>query len=98
MSCHHTEGPGHDCSYVDARNALIPVAQREVLRALGPALDDHDAHSVRYAKDFSRLFFRAMDRLWSEHMAGAPIPVHRGRKHGQTRPVPPAEPISIEID
>lgn len=26
-TCTHTEGPLHDCAYVDAINALIPLAR-----------------------------------------------------------------------
>lgn len=31
--CTHTDGPQHDCRYVDARNALIPSAERFALEA-----------------------------------------------------------------
>lgn len=27
-ACDHTDGPAHNCAYVDARNALIPTALR----------------------------------------------------------------------
>ena len=35
--CGHTEGPHHDCDYVDAVNKLIPVAER----AAGARLQDY---------------------------------------------------------
>jgi hypothetical protein len=61
MACNHTEGPGHNCAYVDARNALIPEAEAEAdlferVRSPGrPSMAD-DAR-------WGGAFLRAMERL-----------------------------------
>lgn len=60
-TCEHPDGPKHSCSYVDARNRLIPVAEafaRGVVRASG----NDDPNNMR----FSRLFMGEMTRLWEE--------------------------------
>jgi len=62
MFCTHTEGPHHDCRYVEERNKLIPVAERLALQAVGeppPGFDD-PAYDAR----FGVAFLRAMDLLW----------------------------------
>lgn len=67
--------PGHDCAYVDARNALIPEAMRVARR-------ETEAEKVRRSKLFdpnerawsdaaqqqyeSRAFLSAMTRLWDQ--------------------------------
>jgi hypothetical protein len=53
--CAHPEGPFHDCSYVNARNALIPQAMQEA----GPDMTIGE-------KSQSQRFCENMDRLWSE--------------------------------
>ena len=57
--CKHSDGEHHSCSYVDARNRLIPAAERAVY-AKTAGVDD-PAGMLRM-----RTFFSEMDRLWME--------------------------------
>lgn len=50
--CKHTEGPYHDCKYVDARTALIPKASQIADRIF------HPSHP-----DWTIAFHAAMERL-----------------------------------
>lgn len=52
--CLHHEGPGHDCAYVDARNALIPAADLAARQACNQA-----AVSMG-SPHYGRVFFAAM--------------------------------------
>jgi hypothetical protein len=62
VNCRHTEGPRHDCRYVDARNELIDtadrIARREVERLpLSDGAKENRAASV---------FIRVMQELAKE--------------------------------
>lgn len=61
MTCNHTEGPGHDCAYVDARNALIPAAERLTDQAVGPLAPDATPFDVAR---WGATFLKTMDKLW----------------------------------
>jgi hypothetical protein len=56
-TCKHPDGARHDCSYVDARNRLIPAAIMNAGRVVFP---DGDPTGSRRAVEF----LREMDRLW----------------------------------
>jgi hypothetical protein len=56
--CRHTDGPEHDCSYVDARNALIPAAERHANKFV-PISSDSE-----FAARWTLAFMTEMDRLW----------------------------------
>ena len=58
-TCKHSDGEQHDCAYVDARNRLIPEAERAVYAKTAGA--DDPAGMLRM-----RTFFAEMDRLWAE--------------------------------
>lgn len=58
--CGHTEGPGHDCAYVEWRNSLIPHAERFADTAVGRVTDE-DAPEAR--DRWNRAFLAQMDRL-----------------------------------
>ena len=84
-TCKHTEGlieemgkPSyrlpcdvHDCAYVDARNALIPEAEKiadQMLRDLNAGRSlalQLTPGSVAYKSEWSRRFMAAMDFLWA---------------------------------
>lgn len=55
MPCRHTEGPLHDCEYVNARNELIPDAV---------FLADEEVGADADAEEWGVAFLKAMDRLW----------------------------------
>lgn len=54
----HGEGPYHNCTYVDRRNSLIPVAQQEALNTVA-GMSQGLARELRY----QRVFHDAMNRL-----------------------------------
>lgn len=59
--CSHPDGAFHDCGYVEARNRLIPTAQRMAHESLiGTTFSNEPAADMRY----SRAFMGAMTRLW----------------------------------
>ena len=58
-TCRHSDGEYHSCAYVDARNRLIPEAERAVYAETAGTEDP--AGMLRM-----RAFFANMDRLWSE--------------------------------
>lgn len=62
-TCQHTEGPGHDCEYVDARNRLIPEAA-EYARTMARKLYPNDL--VKRETAFNRLFHQRMKELAKE--------------------------------
>lgn len=62
--CCHTEGPHHQCGYVDQVNSLIPVAERLAFETVG--LMDR----IR----FSHAFAIAMQRLCEERGLRRPPP------------------------
>lgn len=58
--CSHTDGRGHDCAYVEARNKLIPIAEREADELVRSRLGlGGEARSAFW----SRCFHDAMARL-----------------------------------
>lgn len=74
-NCNHEEGyikddhgvrvrrvPGHDCAYVNARNALIPEAERVANRDALMEVPEGDA-SPRYKSVWDRKFHAAMNNL-----------------------------------
>ena len=84
-NCDHTEGlvqmPGlpttrlpvdkHDCAYVNARNALIPEAEKiadDYVKAhnasVSVAFQWKEGDTV-YKNEWSRRFISAMDQLWA---------------------------------
>lgn len=62
MSCRHNEGPCHDCSYVDRRNALIPLAEASADVECGGRFKFHRESDI-WAIKWSAAFHRAMTRL-----------------------------------
>lgn len=54
LDCKHSDGPFHDCDYVDARNKLIPKAWGEAKKAAGDGAN------------FGRAFADTMVRLAKE--------------------------------
>ena len=73
-NCNHQEGhivredgsrvavAGHDCDYVDARNALIPQAEKMADAATRTELKDPPP-DLRRTQTWSRQFLKAMDTL-----------------------------------
>ena len=66
--CKHTEGPQHDCAYVDFRNAcseraavLADMTHGSVL----PAPDTEDENGMRWAQRWNRLYIAELARLVS---------------------------------
>lgn len=59
--CRHTEGPGHDCAYVDLRESLIPEAER-LATAHVLSVDPSEAEPRR-TDEWTRRFMVEMDRL-----------------------------------
>ena len=68
----------HNCAYVDARNALIPeadrVASEDTTREVGPefvVVGSKKVHDPKWAQAYSRHFMRHMDRLArAAHLVG----------------------------
>jgi hypothetical protein len=65
IDCNHTEGPYHDCLYVDQRNSLISVA---VVMASNlhprPANTTNEVLLDHWRKKWDASFLSAMDFLW----------------------------------
>jgi hypothetical protein len=62
VSCYHTEGAGHDCAYVDARNALLPIAAKLASLRTGVL----EVRSEQENASWDRAFLLAMDELWAQ--------------------------------
>lgn len=73
LGCRHTEGlddqgnpvrfDRHDCAYVEARNRLIPEAERRAMERVGAEV------GLARSNAFSRFFFEEMDLLWRHRNA-----------------------------
>jgi hypothetical protein len=61
-SCEHPDGEHHSCEYVDARNRLIPKAERLAAMAV---LGVEDPNGMKE----SAAFLREMDLLWNGRAA-----------------------------
>ena len=71
--CRHTEGSftrdgqtwvdKHDCAYVDARNRLIPTAERLTKQRM----DELQERGLRGV--WSEMVFQVMDELWNKTFA-----------------------------
>lgn len=66
--CNHTDGLEHNCSYVDARNRLIPEAEAITYAAVGPEPVD-DAGGRKWVAKYGPVFLGAMDKLWRARSA-----------------------------
>jgi len=56
---------GHDCDYVNKRNKLIPTAERNATRIVGPLLSSSHRENREWHARWDRAFMSEMDRLWS---------------------------------
>ena len=58
----------HNCDYVDARNALIPTAERRATErvAKSPELGNLTLQQRKNTALWSRTFLEEMDKLWRE--------------------------------
>lgn len=63
MNCPHTEGPGHDCAYVDQRNALIPLAEERTALLIGDEPRGSVLAGKAWRERWSFTFSSEMDRL-----------------------------------
>jgi hypothetical protein len=67
--CSHSDGLAHDCAYVEKRNKLIPLAEKEADEAAGPEPDPakrgrgHEADKAAWNLRWSEAFHAAMARL-----------------------------------
>jgi hypothetical protein len=71
--CDHSEGPKHDCDYVDWRDSLVPLAEAVANAALGAAPVDK-ASTARWEKRWTHRFHAEMARLTQDpfHVLRAP--------------------------
>jgi len=55
--------PGHDCEYVEARNALIPAAERLAAERVKPFLRPEDRIQPNASGHWTRYFLAAVNEL-----------------------------------
>lgn len=64
VACEHLEGARHDCAHVDARDALVPVAEAEADARVPPLAADARGREVDdWRRRWDHAFHSAMDRL-----------------------------------
>ena len=75
-NCNHQEGDHHDCTYVNARNALIPsaekLANRLVMELPSRWLGDNTLATRRDWAVWCVMFHAAMNVLWRIRSSTAP--------------------------
>lgn len=77
MSCIHSEGPKHDCLYVDMRNSLIPTAE-------GFANGQAGGWCQKNRNKWAVAFLAAMDKLISGRVKYGKPQQADGRAPGET--------------
>jgi hypothetical protein len=60
--CGHFEGKGHDCAYVDWRDALVPLATQHADKLCGPEPSD-PVDAARWSQRWDSTYHREMKRL-----------------------------------
>lgn len=65
--------PGHDCTYADARDALIPLAEKHAYEVAGPrpkvAGGGRNIAFEEWTARWNRAYHARMDELWSVRLA-----------------------------